>query len=217
MKKLILAFLLAAAPVLGMAAGGNVKLDDANIDLTDNESLQRGAKLFMNYCLSCHSAQYQRYNRMARDLDMTEEEVKANLMFTTDKIGDTMTIAMDPEDAAEWFGTAPPDLSVITRARGVDWVYTYLRSFVPDEKRPFGYNNTVFPDVGMPHVLWKLQQDQSAEKFDSDMRDLTAFMTYVGEPIAVERKRIGTYVLIFIAIFFVLSYLLKKEYWKDVH
>ncbi|OOZ37425.1 cytochrome c1 [Solemya velesiana gill symbiont] len=216
MKKLILAFLLAAAPVLGMAAGGNVQLDDANIDLTDKESLQRGAKLFMNYCLSCHSAKYQRYNRMARDLDMTEDEVKQNLMFTTDKIGDTMNIAMDPEDAAAWFGAAPPDLSVITRARGVDWVYTYLRGFEPDESRPFGVNNKVFPDVGMPHVLWKLQKDQAVEKFDSDMRDLTAFMAYVGEPIAVERKRIGTYVLIFIAIFFVLSYLLKKEYWKDV-
>ncbi len=217
MKKLILAFLLAAAPVLGMAAGGGVDLDDADIDLSDNESLQRGAKLFMNYCLSCHSAKYQRYNRMARDLGMTEEEVKANLMFTTDKIGDTMEIAMDPNDAAEWFGTAPPDLSVITRARGVDWVYTYLRSFEPDEARPFGVNNKVFPDVGMPHVLWKLQKEQTVEKFDSDMRDLTAFMAYVGEPIALERKRIGTYVLIFIAIFFVLSYLLKKEYWKDVH
>ena len=217
MKKLILAFLLAAAPVLGMAAGGGVDLDAADIDLSDNESLQRGAKLFMNYCLSCHSAKYQRYNRMARDLGMTEEEVKANLMFTTDKIGDTMEIAMDPNDAAEWFGTAPPDLSVITRARGVDWVYTYLRSFEPDDARPFGVNNKVFPDVGMPHVLWKLQKEQTVEKFDSDMRDLTAFMAYVGEPIALERKRIGTYVLIFIAIFFVLSYLLKKEYWKDVH
>ena len=217
MKKLILAFLLAAAPVLGMAAGGNVHLDDADIDLTDQESLQRGAKLFINYCLSCHSAKYQRYNRMARDLGLTEEEVKQNLMFTTDKIGDTMEIAMDPEDAAKWFGTAPPDLSVITRARGVDWVYTYLRGFEADESRPFGVNNTVFPDVGMPHVLWKLQAEQSAEKFDSDMRDLTAFMAYVGEPIAVERQRLGYWVLAFIAVFFVLSYLLKKEYWKDVH
>ena len=112
---------------------------------------------------------------------------------------------------------APPDLSVIARARGVDWIYTYLRSFVPDESRPFGFNNTVFPDVGMPHVLWKLQQDQSAEKFDSDMRDLTAFISYIGEPIQMERKRLGVWVLLFIAVFFVLAYLLKKEYWKDVH
>jgi ubiquinol-cytochrome c reductase cytochrome c1 subunit len=217
MKKLIFAFLLAALPMLGMAAGGNVKLDDADIDLTDQASLQRGAKLFMNYCLSCHSAKYQRYNRMGRDLGLTDEEVKANLMFATDKVGDTMNIAMDPNDAAVWFGTAPPDLSVIARSRGVNWLYTYLRSFVADEKRPFGYNNTVFPDVGMPHVLWKLQEDQSAEKFDSDMRDLTAFLAYIGEPIAVERQRIGVWVLAFIAVFFVLAYLLKKEYWKDVH
>ncbi|MCG8427380.1 MAG: cytochrome c1 [Chromatiales bacterium] len=217
MKKLILAFLLAALPMLGMAAGGSVELDDADIDVSDQASLQRGAKLFVNYCLSCHSAKYQRYNRMARDLGLTEEEVKQNLMFTTDKIGDTMNIAMDPEAAAEWFGTAPPDLSVISRARGDDWIYTYLRSFVPDESRPFGYNNTVFPDVGMPHVLWKLQQDQSQEKFDSDMRDLTAFLSYVGEPIQLERKSLGIKVLIFIAIFFVLAYLLKKEYWKDIH
>jgi ubiquinol-cytochrome c reductase cytochrome c1 subunit len=217
MKKLIFAFLLAALPMLGMAAGGNVHLDEADIDLTDQASLQRGAKLFINYCLSCHSAKYQRYNRMGRDLGLTDEEVKANLMFATDKVGDTMNIAMDPNDAAAWFGTAPPDLSVIARARGVDWLYTYLRGFVPDAKRPFGYNNTVFPDVGMPHVLWKLQADQSAEKFDSDMRDLTAFLAYIGEPIAVERQRIGVWVLAFIAVFFVLAYLLKKEYWKDVH
>ena len=217
MKKLIIAFLLAVLPAFGMAAGGGVHLDDANIDLSDQASLQRGAKLFMNYCLSCHSAKYQRYNRMARDLGLTEDEVKENLMFTTDKIGDTMNIAMSADDAAKWFGQAPPDLSVIARARGVDWIYTYLRSFVPDEKRPFGVNNTVFPDVGMPHVLWKLQQDQSAEKFDSDMRDLTAFLSYIAEPIQMERQRLGVWVLLFIAVFFVLAYLLKKEYWKDVH
>ncbi|PLY14816.1 MAG: cytochrome c1 [Sedimenticola sp.] len=217
MKKLILSFLLTVMPVIGLAAGGGVQLDDADIDLTDQASLQHGAKLFMNYCLSCHSAKYQRYNRMARDLGLTEEEVKDNLMFTTDKIGDTMNIAMNPADAEKWFGVAPPDLSVIARARGVDWIYTYLRSFVPDEKRPFGVNNTVFPDVGMPHVLWKLQQDQPAEKFDSDMRDLTAFLSYISEPIQVERQRLGVWVLLFIAVFFVLAYLLKKEYWKDIH
>lgn len=241
MKKLIVAFLLTAAPVLGLAAGGGAHLDKANIDLGDKTSLQRGAKLFVNYCLSCHSAKYQRYNRMAKDLGMTEEEVKENLMFTTDKIGDTMQIAMAAEDAAEWFGTAPPDLSVITRSRGVDWVYTYLRSFYLDESRPFGVNNTVFPDVGMPNVLWQLQgsqravyQDQdghkvfekfelvepgalSPDQFDGAVRDLTAFLSYVGEPIQMERKRLGVWVLLFIAVFFVFAYLLKKEYWKDVH
>ncbi len=241
MKKLIVAFLLAAAPVLGLAAGGGAHLDKANIDLGDKASLQRGAKLFVNYCLSCHSAKYQRYNRMAKDLGMTEEEVKENLMFTTDKIGDTMQIAMAEEDAAAWFGTAPPDLSVITRARGVDWIYTYLRSFYLDESRPFGVNNVVFPDVGMPNVLWQLQGSQRAvfqdhdgqkvfekfelvdpgtmspEQFDGAVRDLTAFLSYVGEPIQMERKRLGVWVLLFIAVFFVFAYMLKKEYWKDVH
>ncbi|MES9972411.1 MAG: cytochrome c1 [Candidatus Thiodiazotropha sp.] len=246
MKKLIVAFLLAAAPMLGMAAGGGADLDDADIDLGDLASLQRGAKYFVNYCLSCHSAQYQRYNRMARDLGLSETEVIENLMFTTDKIGDTMKIAMTTQQGTEWFGSPPPDLSVISRARGVDWIYTYLRSFYLDEKRPFGVNNIVFPDVGMPHVLWELQGSQkaifklekdsqgnehevfdhfepvtpgllSAQEYDQVARDLTAFMSYIGEPIQMERKRLGVWVLLFIAVFFVLAYLLKKEYWKDVH
>ncbi len=245
MKKLIVALLLAAVPLLGMAAGGGVHLDDADVDVSDQASLQRGAKYFVNYCLTCHSAKFQRYNRMAKDLGLTEDEVKENLMFTTDKIGDTMEIAMSPENAEAWFGTAPPDLSLIARSRGVDWLYTYLRSFYVDESRPFGVNNVVFPDVGMPHVMWELQGMQkavfhevdgqqvveklvpvegaagkgklSAEAFDGAMRDLTAFLSYVGEPIQLERKRIGKWVLLFIGIFFVLAYLLKKEYWKDIH
>lgn len=245
MKKLIVAFLMAIAPVLGLASGG-AHLDDANIDLSDQASLQRGAKYFVNYCLSCHSAKYQRYNRMAKDLGLTDEEVKDNLMFTTDKIGDTMNIAMDPVVAADWFGTTPPDLSVIARARGVDWLYTYLRSFYLDDSRPFGVNNVVFPDVGMPHVLWELQGAQKAvyktekdsagndhdvfdhfeqvtpgslspEEYDTMSRDMTAFLAYIGEPIQMERQRMGKWVLLFIVVFFVLAYLLKKEYWKDVH
>ncbi len=241
MKKLILAFLLAAVPALSMAAGGNVHLDDADIDVTDKESLQRGAKYFMNYCMGCHSAKYQRYNRMARDLDLTDDEVKQNLMFTTENIGDTMTIAMDPADAEKWFGVIPPDLSVITRARGVDWIYTYLRSFYVDESKPFGVNNTVFPDVGMPHVMWQVQGLQKAvykevdgkkvvdkleivepgsmsvAEFDGAMRDLTAFLSYVGEPIQAKRRSMGKWVLLFIGVFFILAYMLKKEYWKDIH
>ncbi|KRT57128.1 ubiquinol-cytochrome c reductase cytochrome c1 subunit, partial [endosymbiont of Ridgeia piscesae] len=233
-------------PLMGFASGGGVHLDDADIDLSDEASLQRGAKYFVNYCLSCHSAKFQRYNRMARDLGLTEEEVKQNLMFTTDKIGNTMTIAMPQEQAEAWFGTAPPDLSVIARARGVDWLYTYFRSFYVDESRPFGVNNIVFPDVGMPHVLWELQGPQKAvfrteqdaagnethvfDKFeqiapgklspgeyDDVARDLTAFLSYVGEPIQMKRKSMGIWVLLFIAAFFVLAYMLKKEYWKDVH
>ncbi len=245
MKKLTIAFLLAVAPLWGWASG-DVHLDNADIDMSDQASLQRGAKYFMNYCLSCHSLQFQRYNRMAQDLGLTEEEVKENLMFTTDKIGDTMTVAMNPEDAKKWFGVTPPDLSVRIRARGVDWIYSYLRSFYLDESRPSGVNNLIFPDVGMPHVLWQLQGMQkavfkthedgegnktevfdhfepvtpgtlSAEEYDQVVRDLTAFMSYVGEPIQMERKRLGIWVLLFIAVFFVLSYLLKKEYWKDIH
>lgn len=240
MKKLILAFLLAAVPVLTMAAGGGVHLDDADIDVTDTASLQRGAKYFVNYCTGCHSLKFQRYNRMASDLGLSADEVKANLMFTTDNIGDTMNIAMDPKDAEKWFGVTPPDLSVTARSRGVDWIYTYLRSFYADEKRPFGVNNTVFPDVGMPNVLWQLQGTQkavhkevdgvkvteleldapgtlSAEEFDGVARDLTAFLSYVGEPIQAKRRAMGKWVLMFIGIFFVLAYLLKKEYWKDIH
>lgn len=245
MKKLTIAFLLAVVPLVGMAAG-DVELDAADIDMSDQASLQRGAKYFMNYCLGCHSLQFQRYNRMARDLGLTEEEVKENLMFTTDKIGDTMTVAMNPEDAKKWFGVTPPDLSVRIRARGVDWIYSYLRSFYLDKTRPSGVNNIIFPGVGMPHVLWQLQGLQkavfkthedgngnkievfdhfeqvtpgtlSAAEYDQFARDLTAFLSYVGEPIQMERKRIGVWVLLFIAVFFVLSYLLKKEYWKDIH
>jgi len=246
MKKMIFAFLLASVPMLGMAAGEGPHLDEANIDLGDQESLQRGAKYFVNYCLSCHSAKYQSYNRMARDLGLTEEEVIGNLMFTTDKIGNTMNIAMPVDKATGWFGNPPPDLSVLIRARGVNYIYTYLRSFYPDEKRPFGVNNIIFPDVAMPHVLWELQGEQkpvyrteqdaaghdkqvfdrfepvsagalSPEEYDQVARDLTAFLAYVGEPIQMERKRLGVWVLLFIAVFFVVSYLLKKEYWKDVH
>ncbi|MEJ2609244.1 MAG: cytochrome c1 [Candidatus Thiodiazotropha sp.] len=244
MKKLIVAFLLAASPMLGLASG-TIHLDDADIDLSDQASLQRGAKYFMNYCLSCHSAKYQRFNRMARDIGLTEQEVIDNLMFTTDKIGDTMDIAMTADKATAWFGNPPPDLSVIARARGVDYIYTYLRSFYLDETRPFGVNNHVFPDVGMPNVLWKLQGSQkaiyktekhngedvevfegfepvsegtlSSEEFDQVARDLTAFLSYVGEPIQMKRKSLGIWVLLFIIGFFVVAYKLKKEYWKDVH
>lgn len=245
MKKLIFAILLAAAPMLGLASEG-AHLEDANIDLGDQASLQRGAKYFVNYCLSCHSAKYERFNRMAKDLGLTEDEVSKNLMFVTDKIGNTMEIAMPTDKATAWFGNPPPDLSVITRARGVDYIYTYLRSFYLDSKRPFGVNNTVFPDVAMPNVLWQLQGTQKAvykmekdtaghdtevfdhfepvtpgklspEEFDQVARDLTAFLTYVGEPIQMERRQLGVWVLLFIAVFFVLAYLLKKEYWKDVH
>lgn len=246
MKKLILAFLLATTPLLGLASGEGPHLDHVKIDLHDQASLQNGFKLFANYCLSCHSAKYQRFERTADDLGLTHEEVKDNLMFVADKIGETMNIAMKPEDALKYFGVTPPDLSVTTRSRGSDWVYTYLRSFYIDEKKATGVNNIVFPDVGMPHVLWELQGMQKAvfketkdeagnvhhefekfelvqpgsmspEQYDTAMRDLVNFLTYVGEPARLQRESLGWKVLIFLVILFVLSYALKKEYWKDIH
>ncbi|MGM0593151.1 MAG: cytochrome c1 [Pseudomonadota bacterium] len=245
MKKLIFT-LLFALPAAVMAAGGGVHLEKADIDLSDNASLQRGAKLFVNYCLSCHSAKYQRYNRMAQDIGLTDDQVKDNLMLAGDKVGETMTIAMPQEDAQRWFGNPPPDLSVTARSRGTDWIYTYLKTFYIDESRPFGMNNAVFPDVGMPHVLWELEGRKKAitktetdadgnettvvtgyemvepgsmseAEYDKAARDLTAFLTYVGEPVQLKRQQIGVWVLLFLAIFFVVAYALKKEYWKDVH
>ncbi len=242
MKKLIIALMLFATPMLSMGAGSSVPLDDADVDLSDKESLQRGFKYFVNYCLSCHSAKYQRFGRTAEDLGLTVEDVKQNLMFTAEKIGDTMDIAMSAKDANVFFGVTPPDLSLTTRSRGPDWVYTYLRSFYLDDSKPMGINNTVFPDVGMPHVLWELQGWQKAyfvkdehdqlqferfelvepgsmtpEEFDAAMRDLVNFMTYLGDPSQMERKALGVKVILFLLVLFVLSYLLKKEYWKDIH
>ncbi|MGD2083946.1 MAG: cytochrome c1 [Chromatiales bacterium] len=248
MKKLILAVMMIAAPLTGMAAGGGVHLDHADIDLGDEAALQRGAKYFVNYCLGCHSAQYMRYQRLQKDLGLTEEEVEDNLMFTGEKLGNKMTIAAPPADQEGWFGKAPPDLTLTARNRkqGADWLYTYLRSFYLDDSKPTGVNNIVFPDVGMPHVLWDLQGLQKAvfreetdaqgnahevfegfeqvtdgrlspEEYDEAVRDLVTFMVYMSEPVKTERQSLGVYVLIFLVVFTVLAYFLKKEYWKDVH
>ena len=162
MKKYLAIVLLVLAPAWVSAAGTGVILDKANIDPTNVESLQRGARTFVNYCLSCHSASYMRYSRLAEDLDISEELVSENLMFTGGKVGELMTVATAAADAKEWFGTVPPDLTVIARARGVDWLYTYMRSFYRDDARHIGTNNLVFPDVGMPNVLWELQGSQEA-------------------------------------------------------
>jgi len=243
-----LALLLVLMPVFCLAAGGGHKLDKANIDLSDRYSLQRGAKLFVNYCVSCHSAAYMRYNRMGRDLGLTGEQLQDNLMFTSKKVGSLMTGAMSATDAEIWFGVAPPDLTLTTRSRGVDWLYTYLRSFYLDDdpSRPFGVNNLLFKDVAMPHVLWELQGWKRAvykseldeeghehkefkglelvepgqlteAEYDRTILDLVNFMAYLGEPAKMERQRIGVWVLAFLAVFFVIALLLKKEYWKDIH
>lgn len=238
MRKLIIASVLALLPMLSLAAGGGVHLEKAKVDVTDQASLQRGAKTFVNYCLSCHSAAYQRYNRMAEDLGMTEDQVKENLMLASDKVGDTMTIAMTAADGKKWFGNPPPDLSVIARSRGADWLYTYFTSFYADESRPFGVNNTVFPDVGMPHVLAGLEgglkkaimEDDGhgnsvvtgydtplSAEYEQVAHDLTNFLVYVGEPAQLKRKQMGFWVLLFLGIFFVIALMMKKEYWKDVH
>ncbi|QBG36805.1 cytochrome c1 [Litorilituus sediminis] len=232
MKKLIIA-IFALVPLLVSAAGPKLPVDAANNDLADKESLKRGFKTYINYCLGCHQLQYQRYNRTFADLGISEEEGKAEYMYTGEKVGDHITNTMPAKEAAAWFGTAPPDLTLEARLRSPDWIYTYLRSFYIDESRPFGVNNTLFKDVGMPHVLQDLQGvstiDENgkllpaqggtltAEEYDEVVRDLTNFLEYVGEPNKLERKSLGYKVLIFIFIFFVISYFLKKEYWRDVH
>ena len=163
MKRSIAVAILACAPLVTLAAGGSIHLLDARVDLDDRASLQRGAKLFVNYCLSCHSLEFMRYNRMGRDLGLTDEQVTENMLFAGDKVVDEMKVALRSEDAKRWFGVAPPDLSVIARSRGPDWLYSYLVTFYqdPNPARPFGVNNVVFRDVGMPHVLWSLQGFQS--------------------------------------------------------
>lgn len=227
------------------AAGGGIKLMHMEVDLSDETSLQRGAKTFVNYCLSCHAAAYMRYNRMGADLNISDEILKSNFMFGTDKVGDTMTVNMSKLDGESFFGVSPPDLSVIARSRGADWLYSYLKSFYVDESRPFGVNNLTFKDVGMPNVLWQLQGAQrlnhvedadgahhspgfedlelispgteSPEKFDQTVRDLVNFMVYLGEPIKLKRTKIGFWVMLYLFVFLIIAYMLKKEYWRDVH
>ena len=244
MKRIIFA-VLALLPGLVLAAGGGFPLDKAEYDLSDKASLQRGAATFMNYCAGCHSTQYQRYNRVAADIGIPEELMRENLVFTGAKIGDLMKSAMSEKDAARWFGAPPPDLTLVARVRGADWIYTYLRAFYVDETRPFGVNNAVFPSVGMPHVLEPLQGTPRAEfethtldgvemqqvvsiksdgngemnneEYDQTVLDLVNFLVYSAEPVQQERERMGFWVLGFIAIFFIFTVLLKKEFWRDVH
>ena len=246
MNKRLFALVAGAAPVSWAAGGHGPALDTVSVDVGDRLSLQRGARLFVNYCLSCHAADYMRYNRVARDLGLTDEQVLENLVFTGAKVGDTMQVAMPADQAKQWFGVAPPDLSVIARARGADWLYSYLRGFYLDSSRPMGVNNVYFKDVGMPHVLWELQGWQAAtfedvsdesghvtrkfkgfelvepgsmtpKEYDRAMRDLTNYLVYMGEPAQLERAALGPWVLLFLVIFTALAYALKKEFWRDVH
>ena len=246
MRTLLATIFLAAFTQFAVASESGLKLMNAKVDLHDKASLQRGAKMFVNYCVSCHSAQYMRYNRVAADLGIPEDVMKANLMFTTDKVGEPMVVAMRPEDGETWFGVAAPGLSVVARSRGADWLYSYLNGFYVDATRASGVNNLYFPGAAMPHVLWELQglkravfatettQDgathQVFERFETARpgvlneveyqratRDLVNFMVYVGEPAKLVRYALGIKVIGFLCIFFIAAYLLKREYWKDVH
>ncbi|MEQ8232038.1 MAG: cytochrome c1 [Gammaproteobacteria bacterium] len=244
MNKSIFALALWAVASLVQAAGGHgPALLDANVNLGNQTSLQRGARMFVNYCLSCHSAQYMRYNRVAADLGIDEDVVEDNLMFASDKIGNTMQIAMKPADAEQWFGVAPPDLSVIARSRGADWLYSFLNGFYLDDTRPTGVNNLYFPTTAMPHVLSELQGLQvlheeegedghgshgpeleltspgklSPGQYRQATRDLVAFLVYMGEPAKLVRYKIGFWVIAFLLVLLVATYMMKREFWKDVH
>lgn len=246
-NKLSLLAVIAAllTPLASMGAGGrDAGLMQSGANVNDTNSLQRGAKLYMNYCLGCHSTDYMRYQRLAEDLQLSEETVMENLMFTDAKIGDTIGNNMSKEQGEAWFGKAPPDLSLTGRSRGADWIYTYLMSFYQDE---FGaWNNTLLANAAMPHVLWQLQGIQkpvyvtrtddsgyesrvieslelvqpgqlSPEEYSLAMRDIAAYLDYVGEPIQLKRKSFGVWVMLYLAIFAVIAYLLKREFWRDVH
>lgn len=219
MNRFIAVVMLACClPLMASAAeGSDGGLMKAPVNLQDTASLQRGAKLFVNYCMGCHSLKYVRYERLGEDLKIPEDLVLKYLYFSGGKIGDRMVNGMTEADGKAWFGNAPPDLSLETRARSPDWVYSYLLGFYKDESRPYGYNNKVFPKVGMPDVLAPMKQQLGDKKFEKAVGDLTNFLTYAAEPIARTRQHIGVYVLVFLFILFVPLYLLKKEYWKDVH
>jgi ubiquinol-cytochrome c reductase cytochrome c1 subunit len=240
----VFALLAGAYASASEAPSGVIK--SARNDITNIASLQRGARNFVNYCQGCHSARYVRYSRLAADLGLSEQQVIENLMFTGERIHDTMKINMRPEDAARWFGVTPPDLSLIARSRGPDYIYSFLKSFYVDPSRPTGVNNRVMPQTAMPDVVWELQGVQEAvydgesdaehnavhkrfkefrqiqpgalnpKEFDEFVRDTVNFLDYIGEPMQLERRSIGLRVLTFLLVFFLFAYFLKKEYWKDV-
>jgi ubiquinol-cytochrome c reductase cytochrome c1 subunit len=230
----------------GMAASAGGPLQSAHNDVGNIASLQRGARNFVNYCSGCHSTKYVRYSRLAKDLGLTEAQVTDNLMFSGERIHDTMKTAMRPEDAGHWFGTTPPDLTLIARSRGSDYIYSFLKSFYVDPSRPTGMNNLMLPGTSMPHVLWELQGLQQAvydgesdaehnavhkkfkefelakqgslppQEYDQFVRDTVNFLDYIAEPMQLERRNLGMRVLAFLLVFFLFAYFLKKEFWKDV-
>ncbi len=254
MKKILASLLASLCLVTGaQASGGALVLDKFPKErVTDLAALQNGAKLFVNYCLNCHAAAFMRFNRM-HDIGLSDEQIKSNLLFTTDKVGEVMKVSLDAKDAKAWFGATPPDLTLIARSRasssgsGADYLYTYLRSFYRDETRPTGWNNLVFPNVGMPHVLWELQGQRAAkfveeadhhdpakkvmkfegyeeltkgtmtpQEFDSNVADLVAYLQWMGEPVQLQRQKLGYGVLAFLALFTFIAWRLNASFWKDV-
>ena len=251
MKKLIFTLIVALGIATGAQASGgeDIAWDKAPHNVNDLPALQDGAKLFVNYCLNCHSAAFMRYNRL-RDIGLSEQQIKDNLLFTTDKVGDTMKAAIDPRQAKEWFGANPPDLTLIARSRsghggsGADYLYTYLRTFYRDPTKPTGWNNLVFPNVGMPHVLWELQgvrepvfqtrEEHGQEvkvltgwkqispgtmttaQYDQAVGDLVGYLQWMAEPVQKTRVRVGVWVLLFLAAFTVITWRLNAAFWKDI-
>lgn len=237
---------LTSTIIVASEGGENLVLQKAHNNLKDSASLQRGANLYINYCQGCHSLQYTRYSQLRdylgiklkdeqdhfgtpESIALSNKLIKENLNFVTDKVTDPMISAMPKKDAEKWFGVAPPDLSLVTRVRGKDWVYTYLKSFYKDETRPWGVNNVLFPNVGMPHVLLPLEGiknkqlqlqtkgEMNLQQYDKAVTDLVNFLEFIGEPVKLKRQHMGVFVLLFLSILTIFLYLLKREYWKDVH
>ena len=217
---------------LNSFSASNVDLTKAPIDLTDNQSLQRGARTFVNYCLNCHSANYMRYSNLI-DIGLSPETIKRDLMFNADKIGDTMAVNMPVKDSKKWFGVTPPDLSVVARSRGADWIYSYMRGFYSDPSRAMGWNNTVLLNSAMPHILWELEGEKilnpktnqlekfsagklNTKEYDSLIADLTNYLVFMSEPDQLKRKKMGYYVIGFLLLLLFLTINLKKEFWRDI-
>jgi ubiquinol-cytochrome c reductase cytochrome c1 subunit len=240
-RNAVIAFVLGVGLAGSAAAQHAAELEAANTNIANTASLQRGAKYFVNYCMGCHSAEYVRYNRLGRDLQLSDQQLMDSLMFTGEQVFDTMSVAMRPEDAQRWFSITPPDLSLIARSRGTDYIYTFLRGFYAAPDRPTGVDNIVLPGTAMPHVLWQLQGTQravfapdehgveaferfelarpgdlGAQEFDNVVRDIVNFLDYISEPIKRERQQLGIRVIGFLLVFLLIAYMLKKEIWKDV-
>ena len=243
-RYLSVAALLLPLSSFTVSAAGGAGVEHSGANVSDTASLQRGAKWYVNYCQGCHALGYMRYNRLAKDLDLTEDMTMENLVFSTAKFGETMDIAMKADQSINWFGKTPPDLSLVGRSRGPDWLYSYLLGFYQDDSG--GWNNSLLPNAAMPHVLWQLQGiqtpvyreeisesgfthqvidhfelatpgSQTVEEYKETARDLATFLQYVGEPAVLQRKKLGVWVLMFLAVFTFIAYLLKVEYWRDVH